>query len=54
MCYLLSDGPGLTIECPLWSLHVDEAEEGGGGISVSNVDELADSDLGSDCHGSLQ
>ena len=39
---------------PLWSLHVDEAEEGGGGISGLNVDELADSDLGSNCHGSLQ
>ncbi len=31
------NGPGLTMECPLWSLHVDDAGEGGGGISGLNV-----------------
>ena len=30
---LLRDPPGLRIECVLWSLQVDEAGEGGGGMS---------------------
>ena len=34
--YLLS-GPGLTIAGPLWSLQVDEAGDGGGGMSGLNV-----------------
>jgi len=34
--YLLS-GPGLTIEGPLWSLHVEDAGDGGGGMSGLNV-----------------
>ena len=43
--YLLREGPGLTMECPLWSLQVDEAGEGGGGMSGLKVEELADSRL---------
>lgn len=34
--YILS-GPGMTIAGPLWSLQVDEAGDGGGGISGLNV-----------------
>jgi len=36
--YLLS-GDGLTMAGPLWSLQVDEAGDGGGGMSGLNVSE---------------
>ena len=37
--HLLS-GPGLTMECPLWSLHVEDAGDGGGGMSGLKVELL--------------
>jgi len=40
-------GPGLTTTGPLWSLQVDEAGDGGGGMSGLNVSLERLSDFGS-------
>lgn len=42
--HLLS-GPGLTMDGPLWSLHVDEAGDGGGGMSGLKVSLERESDF---------